>query len=251
MRKIGPPLVVAIVFVGCWQILHGMAGAATLSSPWETMAFLGGIMGTARFWLDVAETGQALLWALLLSVAGGTLLGVVLGLSRGAGDVLEPILVTFYALPKVTLYPLVLLVFGLGMSAKVAFGVMHGLVPITLLTRGAILQLKPVYWRTAQVMRLGVGDGIRRVVLPAIVPELIAGIRIGFSLSLLGVLIGEMFASKRGLGFAAVTAMGRGDIRMILAVGLFLAGFAVAGNVGLLALEGTFRQRSSPRGSEA
>jgi NitT/TauT family transport system permease protein len=247
MRKAVPPFVIAVVSLIAWQILHAMAGSNTISAPLQTIAFLTDIMATTRFWLDVSETGQAFLWALLISMALGTSLGVALGLSRGTGEVIEPILVTFYALPKVTLYPLVLLVFGLGLSAKVAFGVMHGLVPITLLTRGAITQLKPVYWRTAQVLRLNRRDAIRLVVLPAIVPELIAGIRISVSLSLLGVLIGEMFASKRGLGFAAVNAMGRGDIRMILAIGLFLSVFAITANAALLALEAGVRHRTAAR----
>jgi len=247
MRNALPPLVVALAFLAGWQLLHGMAGADTISSPAETVAFLARMMGTAHFWLDVGETGVAFLWALLLSMAFGIFLGVVLGLSSTAGEVVEPILVNFYALPKVTLYPLVLLAFGLGMSAKVAFGVMHGLVPIALLTRNAVTQLKPVYWRTAKVMRLTSAEVAFRVILPAIVPELVAGTRIGFSLSLLGVLIGEMFASKRGLGFAAVNAMGLGDIRTILAIGTFLAVFAVVANSGMLCLERALRHRSAGR----
>ena len=78
---------------------------------------------------------------------------------------------------------------------------------------------------------------VRRVVLPAIVPDLVAGTRIAFSLSLLGVLIGEMFASKRGLGFAAMNAMGLGDTKAILAIGTFLAVFAVGCNGLLLLVE--------------
>ena len=247
MRNAWPPLIVAIALVTGWQLLHVMAGSDSISSPVETVAFLAKMMSTDRFWLDVGETGLAFLWALLLSMAFGILLGVVFGLSRATGDAVEPILVTFYSLPKVTLYPLVLLAFGLGMSAKVAFGVMHGLVPITLLTRNAISQLKPVYLRTAKVMRLTPRQIAWRIVLPAIVPELVAGTRIGLSLSLLGVLIGEMFASKRGLGFAAINAMGLGDIKTILAIGIFLAAFAVIANSGMLFLERTLRHRSAAR----
>ena len=247
MRNVLPPLTVAIVFLIGWQLLHAATTSGSISSPAETIAFLARMMGTGRFWQDVAETGLAFLWALLLSMVFGILLGVILGLNRPTGDAVEPILVAFYSLPKVTLYPLVLLAFGLGMSAKVAFGVMHGLVPITLLTRNAISQLKPVYLRSAQVMRLSRAEVAVRVVLPAIFPELVAGTRIGFSLSLLGVLIGEMFASKRGLGFAAVSAMGLGDIKTILAIGVFLAAFAVSANSGMLFLERALRHKSAAR----
>jgi NitT/TauT family transport system permease protein len=247
MRRSLPPIVVGLALLGFWQLAHRVAGSDTITSPAATLAFLTRMMRTARFWQDAGETGLAFAWALLLSIALGIALGVLLGLSRPTGDVVEPILVSFYALPKVTLYPLVLLLFGLGMSARVAFGVMHGLVPITLLTRTAISQLKPVYWRTARALRLGRAATIRRIVLPAIVPDLVTGIRIGFSLTLLGVLIGEMFAAKRGLGFAAMNAMGLGDIRTILAIGVFVAAFAIAANTLLLSVERAIRNRSAAR----
>jgi len=247
VRNLLPPLTVGAAFLIGWQLLHALAKGDEISAPAESIGLLVHMMGTARFWQDVAETGVAFVWALLLSMLFGTLLGIVLGLNRKSGDAVEPILVAFYSLPKVTLYPLVLLAFGLGISAKIAFGVMHGLVPITLLTRNAISQLKPVYLRSAQVMRLSRTQVALKVVLPAIFPELVAGTRIGFSLSLLGVLIGEMFASKRGLGFAAVSAMGLGDIKTILAIGVFLAGFAVAANSAMLYLERSLRHRAAAR----
>jgi NitT/TauT family transport system permease protein len=247
LRNIVPPIVLALFLILCWQGLHLATASGAISSPAATLARLVVLMGSGRFWLDVVETGTAFAWALVLSIVLGIGLGVVLALLRPVGEVMEPILVTFYSLPKVTLYPLVLLIFGLGMPAKVAFGIMHGLVPITLLTRNAITQLKPVYLRTAKVMRLGAFEAVRFVVLPAIIPELVAGIRIGFSLSLLGVLIGEMFASKRGLGFTAVNAMGLGDLDTIMAIGVFLALFAVLANGGLLSLERRIRHRSAGR----
>lgn len=243
MRRAAPPFVLFLLAVAAWQVVGRWSGA--VGTPTATAVRLGTLMRSARFWGDVAETGQAFAWALVVSTVGGVALGAILGLRRGLGDVVEPIVVSFYALPKVTLYPVVLLVFGLGLSAKVAFGVMHGMVPVTLLTRSAISQLKPVYGRTARVMRIGAVETALRIMLPAIAPDLIAGVRIGFSLSLLGVLIGEMFASKRGLGFAAMNAMGLGDIDTIMAMGLFIAAFAVLSNVVLLAVERSMRRRTA------
>ena len=62
-RGLLPPAVVALVLVGLWQALHGVAGPDLVSSPGETLAALGRLMGTARFWLDVRETGLAFVWA--------------------------------------------------------------------------------------------------------------------------------------------------------------------------------------------
>jgi NitT/TauT family transport system permease protein len=245
MTRFLPPVTIALAALVLWQLVSFIAGSHSVSGVVETMAYLFRMMQQESFWLDVAESGTAIFYAILLSMLFGWTLGVVIGLNRNVSDVSEPILVTFYSLPKVTLYPLVLLVFGLGLSAKVAFGVMHGLVPICLITGNAIRQLRPVYIRTAKVMRLSRASVTFHVVLPAILPELISSLRIGLSLSILGVLIGEMFASKRGLGFAAVNAMGLGDGTRIMAIGVFLSVCAISINFLLLEIESAIRHRTA------
>jgi NitT/TauT family transport system permease protein len=220
-----------------WHCLHWIAGDIALTSPAVTFRHLGALLLTGDFWLDVAETGRAFGLGVLISLIGGIGIGVMLGLNRTAGTVSEPILIALYSLPKVTLYPLVLLCFGLGLSAKVAFGAMHGLIPVSIFTMNAIMQIKAVYWRTGRALRLSPRQTALTIALPAVVPEVIAGARIGFSLTLLGVLIGEMFASQRGLGFLITRAMGLGDIATIMAVAVFLSIFAIGANALLLQLD--------------
>jgi NitT/TauT family transport system permease protein len=237
MRKLGDFIILIIALLIVWQGLHAVAGDTTLTSPADTFIMLGQLMRTDQFWGNVAETGQAFAMALIISIVGGIGLGTLLGLNRTSGVVSEPILIALYSLPKVTLYPLVLLCFGLGISAKVAFGAMHGLIPVALFTMKAIMQLKPVYLRTAQALRLTPSQVATTIALPAVLPEVMAGARLGFSLSLLGVLIGEMFASKRGLGFMINSAMGLGDIATIMAVAVFLSIFAITANALLLLID--------------
>lgn len=241
-----PQLLYVVLAAGlalAWQGLHLMAGGDALASPWQALAQLGSLVQTMEFWQHCLETAKALLYALVIGVAGGLVAGLLLGVNRMARDVAEPILLNVYAIPKVTLYPLVLLVFGLGLSAKVAFGVMHGIIPIMVFTMNAIRQMRPVLLRAGHAMQLTRRQLLLNIVLPAILPEVIAGLRLAFSLSLLGVLIGEMFASQRGLGYLLTNAMNLGDIRTIMAVALLLTMFALACNGALMALG----RRLSPR----
>jgi NitT/TauT family transport system permease protein len=138
-----------------------------------------------------------------------------------------------------------LLCFGLGMSAKVAFGVMHGLIPIALFSMNAIRQMKPVYRRTSQVLRLTTLQTALTVIMPAILPEIISGVRLGFSLTLLGVLIGEMFASQRGLGFLLTSAINLGQIDTIMAIALLLTVFAVVCNALMMMFDRPLTDRQS------
>jgi NitT/TauT family transport system permease protein len=230
MRRFGGTAIVILACIAIWQSLYLYVGDSALASPLQTVEKLSVLLRNGDFWTHVTETGRAFVLALVIAVLGGVSLGVILGLGRLAGDVAEPILVTLYSVPKIVLYPLVLLCFGLGMSAKVAFGVMHGLIPITLFSMNAIRQMKPVYRRTSQVLRLTTWQTALTVIVPAILPEIISGVRLGFSLTLLGVLIGEMFASQRGLGFLLTSAINLGQIDTIMAIALLLTVFAIACN---------------------
>jgi NitT/TauT family transport system permease protein len=230
MPKLAGTLIVLLTFVLLWQGFHLLVGASAIASPLQTVVKLGSLLGTGEFWVNISETMRAFVAAFALSLLGGISLGIVLGVRKLAGNVAEPILTTLYSIPKVVLYPLVLLCFGLGISAKIAFGVMHGLIPITLFSMNAIRQMKPVYRRTSQVMRLSPSQSAFTVILPAILPEIISGVRLGFSLTLLGVLIGEMFASQRGLGFLLTSAINLGQIDTIMAIALLLTVFAVSCN---------------------
>lgn len=239
-RYLGTLFVFATIVVA-WQAIHLIGGDSALASPAATAVKLMTLFRSAMFWGHVAETASAFAMALVLGIVGGVSLGVALGFSRMSSAVAEPILVNLYSIPKVTLYPMVLLCFGLGMAAKVAFGVMHGMIPMTIFTMNAIRQMKPVFLRSSKIMRLTPWQTAWTIVLPAVMPEVLSGIRLGFSLTLLGVLIGEMFASKRGLGFLVTNAMNLGDTETIMAVAVLLTAFAVTAN-GLLISFGSSRR---------
>jgi NitT/TauT family transport system permease protein len=217
-----------------WQAVGSWTQGIAIAAPAETFAYTANLLLTAQFWGNVGATAGAFLTAFALSALAGVMLGLVLGLWRFAGDVTEPLLAGFYTIPKVTLYPVVLMLFGLGVSAKIAFGIMHGLVPVTLFTLSAIKTLPPVLPRAARALRLSPWQTMRWVLIPACLPQIVAGLRLGFALSLLGVLIGEMFSSQRGLGFLLVNGLAQHNVRLSTAVVLVIVVFAVGANMAML-----------------
>jgi NitT/TauT family transport system permease protein len=223
-----------LLFLALWQAVGSWTQGIAVSPPWVTFVYLAEQMMRPQFWGHVAATISAFLLAFLLSAVFGLALGLILGLRRFAGDVAEPVLAGFYTIPKVTLYPVVLLIFGLGMSAKVAFGVMHGLVPVTLLTLSAIRNLSPTLMRTARVLRLPPSKTMAWMLVPACLPDIIGGLRISFSTCLLGVLIGEMFSSQRGLGFLLVNGMAQHNVPLSTAVVLLIVIIAITANTLML-----------------
>ncbi|HKM65491.1 MAG TPA: ABC transporter permease subunit [Acidisphaera sp.] len=178
-----------------WYAAWSEAGDSAITPPARTLAYAVDLLGSADFWGHAQATLKAFALALVISGVGGVALGLLLGVRRFAGEVAEPLLTSLYTIPKVTLYPVMLLLFGLGMSAKVAFGVIHGIIPVTLFTLAGIRNLPPVLLRSARAMQLSPRATALHVMAPAVWPEIASGLRIGFALTFLGVLIGEMFAS--------------------------------------------------------
>jgi NitT/TauT family transport system permease protein len=173
-------------------------------------------------------------YALILAYGIGLSIGVWLGAHHLAGAVGEPILVAIYSMPKITLYPVVLLIFGLGISGKVAFGALHGILPVALLSMNAIRNVPPVYLKSARSMNLSRWQVIATVLFPATLPEVVSGLRIGFTTTLLGVVLAEMFASKRGLGFLLINAISTVQPEEMLSVAIVLFTFAALANTLLL-----------------
>jgi len=215
-----------VLLIVAWQLLYWSVGDVALRSPAQTLAFTGKLMANDTFWGHLAETGKAFGIALALSVLIGLATGFLLGLHRFWSEMLEPLLVAFYSIPKITLYPILLLMFGLGIAAKVAFGTIHGVIPVALFTITAVRNVKPVLMKTGRVMNLTARDLILQIILPAALPEIFAGLRIGFALTLIGTLLGEMFASQRGVGYLLMSAIGLHNIDLIMALTFLLTLFA-------------------------
>ena len=239
------PLILLVLLLLIWEGLYLLVGDVALRSPAATTANLGKLLSDASFLPHVRETALAFAQGFVIAVVVGLLIGLPLGAARFAGEVAEPILVALYSIPKVTLYPVILLIFGIGMPAKVAFGAIHGIVPISIFAMNAVRNINPTHLRTARAMRLSPFALTTKILIPASLPEIVTGIRVGFALALIGTLLGEMFGSQRGLGHLLMQAMSLHNIERILALTLLLVVFAAGVSGLLLALDHRLHRRTS------
>jgi NitT/TauT family transport system permease protein len=231
----GGLVVIALLLV--WQGLHQVVGATALPAPVPTFSYLGHLVVTPRFLENAAASLRTFAVALGIAWGLGLAIGIWMGMRRLAGEVGEPILIALYSMPKITLYPVVLLIFGLGTSAEVAFGVMHGALPVAILTMNAIRKVRPVFLKMARTMNLKPRQTILAVVLPASLPEVVTGLRYGFTLTVLGVLLGEMFAAKHGLGVMLMNAINLARAEEMMTIAVVIFAFAAAANGILLWVE--------------
>jgi len=242
-KRAADTLLLLFVMVLAWQALHQAVGATALPAPLPTLVYLAKFLPSPRFAESAWATLVSFSYALVLSYAIGLTIGVWMGFHRLSGAVGEPILISLYTLPKVTLYPVVLLIFGLSVAGRVTFGAMHGVLPVALLTMSAIRNIPPVYLKSAQALHLSRWQIITTVLFPATLPEVVAGLRIGFTLTLLGVLLAEMFAAKHGLGSLIINAMQLLQGEEMVSVALVLFAFAALANALLLFIEHRLHRR--------
>ena len=237
----GVLLIAALVAI--WQALYLWIGEIALASPLETVRYAVKLVASDTFGPHLRDTALAFAVAYALAVALGLAIGFWLGSHRLSGEVLEPMVVAIYSLPKVTLYPILLLAFGLGISAKIAFGTLHGVIPIILFTLSAVRNVKPILVKTGRVLRLSPLQAVRSILLPAALPEIFTGLRVGFSLTLIGTLLAEMFASQRGLGFLLMNGIGLHNVPMIMAITLMIVCFAALVSILLLKIDHHLHRR--------
>ncbi len=233
-------LLVAIL-IALWQGVFMLAGPDAIAPPVETAIWIAGKLPDSDFWGNVWATGSAFLLALAIAIVGGLLLGLLTGLNQTATETAEPLLLAANSIPKIALYPVVLLLFGIGMPAKVAFGAIHGIIPVAIFTMNACRTIPPVLVKTGAVLRLPMWDRIRSILLPAALPDIVTGIRLGFALTLIGTILGEMFGSQSGLGYMLMTAIGLQNTQVIMGVTVLLVVFAASISTALLAWEQKLR----------
>lgn len=242
-RRLLDNLVLVILIAGAWQVMHDLAGSVALSSPLSTLSGALDLLVSRDFWPNVTSTFRAFLLALLIAIGGGVLIGLVLGSSRLLADAYQPALMAFYTVPKVSFFPIILLFCGIGLLTEVVFGAIHGIVPVAIFTLSAVRNVRVVFLKTARVMGLTRTQTWLSLLLPASIPEVFTGIRIGVSLTFIGTILSEMFGSHKGIGYMLMQAIGTSNGDLIFALTFLIIAFAIVVSTVLLAIDRRLHRR--------
>jgi NitT/TauT family transport system permease protein len=144
----------------------------------------------------LTKTAIAYVLSVVFGVGGGLLLGSV----RPVRQAVNPFVIALYGMPKILILPWIVLMLGFGTMPAIVYGTIHGLFPILVLVTGAVRDVDRTLLTVARAFGARRWQLYWKVVLPAIVPTVLAGMRLGIVFCLLGVLIVEMFAGVRGMG---------------------------------------------------
>ena len=168
---------------------------------WHILRIFSTFTTVPEFYTNAWITVRELLAAFGITVFLGVLMGFAFSANKTVGDAFEPILLVFYAIPKIILYPIVFLMLGTEMGPKIVYGIMVGIFVVVLNTAAGLRQVEPVYIALARSMGYNKLEVFFKVIIPAAAPTMLAGLRMGFGRCIIGVIVGELLVVNAGLGY--------------------------------------------------
>ena len=139
--------------------------------------------------------------SMVIACGGGIALGAVVGGLARLRILLLPILSSLYAIPIVILYPVFTAWFGVGPESKIAFAGIYAFFPVVLSTAAGIRTIDPQYLVAARSMGATLTQLVTRVIIPAALPTVFTGLRLGGALAIIGVVVSEMLTAAAGIGY--------------------------------------------------
>jgi sulfonate transport system permease protein len=186
---------------------------------------------------DIAISLQRSGLAFAAAVALGIPLGLFMGQLRAVEQALDPILQVFRQTSALALYPVFILLLGLGEASKVFVIFWATLFPILLATIGGVKEVDRKLVEMAQTFGAGRATIFARVILPASVPAIFVGLRLSATTALLLLIAAEMIGANKGLGFQVMNAQYNFQIPQMFAAILLLALLGLGANLVLVTLQ--------------
>lgn len=220
--------------VAAWELVSysGLFYEEVFPSIVTILSELTNLLQTSEFyghtWVTLFEVGAGLFFAVSLGGVTGVMIGSSHVLHRG----LDPILVALATTPKIIFFPIIMLLVGIGVESKIAMGAL-AYFPICLSTAAGIRSVPQVYIDSAKSFDVSRLQLIRFIYIPAVLPELLTGVRLGLGVCIIGVLLGEIKISNQGLGFMAIEYYNMFNVPALYASLIVIFGVAIAINLAI------------------
>ncbi len=173
---------------------------------------------------------QRIVLGFLLGGIPAIILGIVMGISRPVRALVDPLIVATYPIPKSSILPFILLIFGLGEMSKVVMVAIGVFFPVAINATAGVLQISPIYLDVGKSFKASRWDTFRTIALPGALPFIMTGVKLGAGLALILIAIAEMVGAKSGIGYMIWSAWETFAVARMY-VGLFviaLIGFAIS-----------------------
>lgn len=226
-----------LIPLALWEFIPrtGVVSSSTLPPFSDVIAAAMRILGDPESYEHISTTLAEVLIAFVIVVPLAVVSGYLIGLNSYVRSILEPIVSFFVGVPKSIFLPLLILALGLGITQKVAFGVLQAVFIVTVTMIAGMREIPDGLQEYTRTQRASRWQDFWHLYRPAVTPVVVEGVRLGMIYTMTGVLLAEMYASRRGLGQLIAAYGTRFDIESLLAVVLIVAVISIIINVALAA----------------
>lgn len=205
------PVAVTVGLVALWEMSCRLADAQVFPDPGDTLAAFGELIEKQRLWGDIVASLFRVTWGFLLAAGVGIPLGLVIGWSTRTFRALNPIIQGLRPISPIAWIPIAILWFGIGDGAGIYLIFLASFFPITVGTVAAVRNISLVHQRSAMNFGVTGFELMRRVVLPAAMPQIITSLRIALGVAWLVIVAAEMVGMDSGLGYLINDARNAGS----------------------------------------
>jgi len=235
LKKLLPSLAVMALLVGAWWLIVVEARSVIFPTPWQVVTGAGELVQNGVLWEHIGASLFRVGSGFLLAVAFAVPLGLWMGWVRGAFTTLNPIFQMLRPISPIAWIPIAILWFGVGNASPIFLIFISSVFPMVVQTTSGVHTIERRYLRAAGNFGVSRATLFRRVVIPAALPQVIVGMRIGLGVAWLVVVAAEMIALRSGLGYLIIDSRNAGN-----RYDLVIAAMIIIGLIGLL-LDGLMR----------
>jgi NitT/TauT family transport system permease protein len=192
---------IVIALIVLWEVLPRIGAIPELFLPSLSQTLQAGWNDAGEYRNALAVTLYEVAVAMVFACGGGIVAGAVIGSLPRPRLLIMPMVSSLYAVPLVILYPVFTVWLGIGSESKIAFAGLYGFLPTMLATSAGIQTIDPQLLLAARSMGATLSQRVTRVVIPAAIPTVLSGLRIGGALVIVGVVVSEMLISSAGIGY--------------------------------------------------
>jgi len=235
LKRLLPSLTVMAVLIAAWWLVVVKTQSVIFPTPWQVVTGTGELMQNGVLWEHIGASLFRVGSGFLLAVAFAVPLGLWMGWVRGAFTTLNPIFQMLRPISPIAWIPIAILWFGVGNASPIFLIFISSVFPMVVQTTAGVHTIEKRYLRAAANFGVSRATLFRQVVIPAVLPQIIVGMRIGLGVAWLVVVAAEMIALRSGLGYLIIDSRNAGN-----RYDLVIAGMIIIGLIGLL-LDGLMR----------
>lgn len=203
-RSLGLGLGFPLAVLAVWEFLANarVLDVVLFSQPSAIFASIGPSMESSALQRDIRATLLEVTVGYIAAVIPGLIIGAAMGLWQRVDYVLEPIVIGLYSAPTIALYPLLIIWFGISFTSITILVVLFTIFPIIVNTALGVRLVDPVLIRSAVAFGASRREVLQKVVLPAAMPSIAAGLQLAIGRCFTGAVVAELFIGSAGLGYS-------------------------------------------------